>query len=370
MNLLENLKKMEVSNLENGIYTIRNIYNNKIIKIDENQFLELKVNIELHRELMRMGYFDTSNNETPLFKKKEYNFFNYENVQGHRANSIGIIGIPYDASSTGVTGSSRAPQTLRKLTSGYSNVSRTLDLNGAYKEFNHLDPVFEEDILDCGDILHIPGESNEDMYTRIKRAVEYLRSYHGIEQLISIGGDHSCTLPLVQSLTNKDVIVVKLDAHFDNIDKASYDKTNHANFVKEITQLNNVKKVVHIGVRENLYKKSISDKEIFISANQVKKINEISKELKELSGNIYLSFDFDVLDPNLFGATSFLLPFGLKEADVKFIFNILAEFNIVGIDLMEYNPILDQSSRDKHVCLEILKESINMLLKKRGKSYE
>lgn len=255
-------------------------------------------------------------------------------------------------------GSSIAPLTIRKITSGYSRVSKYLNEEG--EKYSHLDKVYEKEVVYCGDVLYIPGESNEKLYARIKNVINNLTKENSIEKIISIGGDHSCTLPLIDSLNVEDVVIIKIDAHFDNFSQDYYQNINHSNFMKEVSNLDKVKKIIHVGVRENLYDKVITDKDIILPSDSINRIKSIIDELEPISKNLYLSIDMDCLDPREFNSSSFLLPFGLTTDDLLYIIKCLKGYNIIGVDIMEYNPLLDKEGRDKYTVINILRECINL----------
>ncbi|PAF28092.1 hypothetical protein CHI14_29650, partial [Paenibacillus sp. 7516] len=74
-----------------------------------------------------------------------------------------------------------------------------------------------------------------------------------------------------------------------------YENINHANFVCEINKMENIKKIFHIGVRENLFNKVLNEKDVVVSPDQINTFNLIDS-IKELGNNIYISIDFDVID--------------------------------------------------------------------------
>lgn len=352
------LNNLENINENNGIYTIKNKLNNKIVKLDSEQYLGLKNGSDILDKLKSKGFFDNDNHEI-LFKRNDISFFDYKNVNTYIENGIGILGIPYDASSTGYTGSSSSPSTIRRLTSGYSNISKYLNEDG--KVYNLLDKVYNKNIFDCGDVLYIPGESNNDLYSRIRKITNRLDKEYGINKLVSIGGDHSCSLPLIDSLNVEDIVVIKIDAHFDNLSPDYNQKVNHSNFMRNVSDINRVKKIVHVGVRESLYDKNMSDKDIVISSDSSDSIKQIIDGLELINKNIYLSIDMDCLDPSEFKSSSFLLPFGLSVNDLISTIKSLKNYNVVGVDIMEYNPLLDKEGKDKYTVINILKECINLI---------
>ncbi|PAF28161.1 arginase family protein, partial [Paenibacillus sp. 7516] len=199
--------------IDNDVYTLQNKKNNKIVKLNKGQLKGIQENNSILDVLQESGFF-SQREDAPLFSKHKNNFFDYQKVIGFKENGVGILGLPFDACSTGLTGSSNSPNILRRFTSGY--MTKTMDIMLTERKYRLLDPVYSVNIYDCGDILYIPGESGDSFHKRIEKAIDYLKDKHGIRKFVSVGGDHSCTLPLIKSLDIENIVFIKFDAHFDN----------------------------------------------------------------------------------------------------------------------------------------------------------
>ncbi|PAF28094.1 arginase family protein, partial [Paenibacillus sp. 7516] len=70
---------------------------------------------------------------------------------------------------------------------------------------------------------------------------------------------------------------------------------------------------------------------------------------------------FDVIDPVQFNSTGFLVPFGLQIEQILSYIEKLKQFNIIGIDLMEFNSSLDTQKKDQYICTNILKKCIEVI---------
>jgi agmatinase len=68
------------------------------------------------------------------------------------------------------------------------------------------------------------------------------------------------------------------------------------------------------------------------------------KEAREGTDKLFISFDVDVIDPAFMTGTGTPVPGGLTMRDViPIIRRLCAETNIVGFDLVEVAPVLDDS---------------------------
>lgn len=348
---------IEIIEVNNDIYTLQNKINKKIIKLNREQLEDFQQSNNILDIIKENGFFSPSS-ITPLFLKPKDNFFDYPKIEGYEKNRIGIVGLPFDACSTGITGSSNSPSVLRRVTSGY--MKKSVDIMLLENKYTLLDSVYSAKVHDCGDIMYVPGEHSYNFHKRIERGIGHLQTKHGISKLIAVGGDHSCTLPLVKSIKNDDLVIIKFDAHFDNNIRSDYEEINHANFICEINKMSNIKKVFHIGVREDLYNKELNDKDIIITPEEIDNFNLI-EQIKEEGNNIYISIDLDVIDPGSFSSTGFLLPYGMGIEQLTNYLNKLSCFNILGIDLMEFNSMLDTQKKDRYTCMNILKNCIKLI---------
>jgi agmatinase len=161
---------------------------------------------------------------------------------------------------------------------------------------------------------------------------------------VLIGGDHTITLASAL-VFSKDVHFISLDAHADLRDEYEGSKINFACVARRIFEVN--KNLIEIGVR------SLSKEEFnFANANKIKIYfkqdieknglnNTVKKIIKEISGKkVYLSIDFDCLDPSIAPGVRWLEPNGLTWNEILFILKeIIKNSKIVGFDLVEVSPI-------------------------------
>jgi arginase family enzyme len=101
--------------------------------------------------------------------------------------TVGMVGIPFDGGSSRTAGSRFGPRGVREASFRVSGYNPELDVR----------PYDIHNLADCGDILVSPF-SIIDTYKSIERGVASLLD-RGIVP-ISIGGDHSVTLPLLRAM--------------------------------------------------------------------------------------------------------------------------------------------------------------------------
>jgi agmatinase len=157
---------------------------------------------------------------------------------------------------------------------------------------------------------------------------------------ILIGGVHTVTLASALAFP-KDVCFIIFDAHADLRDEYEGSKINFACVARRIFEVN--KNLIEIGIR------SISKEEFeFVNANKIKVylkqeiekngLEKITKDIiKEISEKkVYLSIDFDCLDPSIAPGVRWPEPNGLNWNEILFILKeITKNSKVVGFDLVE-----------------------------------
>lgn len=204
-------------------------------------------------------------------------------------------------------------------------------------------------IADMGDVLQTLKVSV--MLKRVKRIVEKIFS-DGKKPII-LGGEHTLTLSSLEALSKftKPAIVI-FDSHLDLLDEYLDSRINHATWLRRY--LEKKKGVVAtIGYRdftkeELEYGKDKID--LMISSEEIldnpRNAVEKMRDFVENVGSVYVSVDVDVL-----GAIGVSNP-TLTGTTYKQIINILniLKHKIIGIDVVEVNPLLDHGLTAVYAC--------------------
>jgi agmatinase len=139
---------------------------------------------------------------------------------------------------------------------------------------------------------------------------------------IILGGDHSITLPAVKAIKPK--VFISFDAHPD-CDGS------------EISPKSVTRKIFEQGFKTFLYGvRTVSKEESeFLNKNQIKIVT--LEDLKKINEPVYLSIDFDVLDPSIMPSVAYPEPNGLSFNQVLEAVKALAK-NLIAIDFVEFVP--------------------------------
>ena len=161
--------------------------------------------------------------------------------------------------------------------------------------------------------------------------------------LLTLGGEHSITPPLVSAAARKHpgLSLLQIDAHADMRDAYMGTAHNHACAMRRALEY---ARITQVGIR------SLSTEEaealprlnstVFYDHNMRQDPKWIDTVVESLEKNVYVSIDVDGMDPAIMPATGTPEPGGLSWAEITTLLRRTAERRtIVAADLVELSPI-------------------------------
>jgi agmatinase len=161
--------------------------------------------------------------------------------------------------------------------------------------------------------------------------------------LVTIGGEHSITPPLVSATARKypRLSVLQIDAHADMRDSYMGTIHNHACAMRRSLQHASI---TQVGIR------SLSTEEaeilpklktrVFFDARMREDPGWIDTVVEGLAENVYVTIDVDGMDPAIMPATGTPEPGGLSWPEITRLLRTTAERRrIVAADIVELSPI-------------------------------
>ncbi len=257
----------------------------------------------------------------------------------------GIIGIPFDANSSFMKGAALAPERIRyvdKEGSANSFSESGLEIKAGIQYLDHGDISFED-------------SNSEKAFIVIKNKIANLLEEN--EKVISIGGDHSVSYPIISAFADKyeKLNILHLDAHTDLYDNFDNNPYSHASPFARIMETGKINSLTQVGIR-TLTKHHREQVERFnVKVIEMKDLN--FDFIRTLKAPLYISIDLDVLDPAYAPGISHHEPGGMTSRQLLKIIQDIS-VDIVGSDLVEYNPTRDINSMTAMVGYKILKELI------------
>jgi agmatinase len=185
------------------------------------------------------------------------------------------------------------------------------------------------------------------------------------ERVLSLGGDHSVTYPLVRAhaAVHGPLTILHLDAHPDLYEKLDGSRLSHACPFARILEEGLCRRLVQVGIRTlNLHQRAQAAR---FGAAIPLEIHEARAWTRDtplaLAGPLYLSLDLDVLDPAFAPGVSHHEPGGLSVRDVLHIVQGIG-VPIVGADIVECNPTRDPLGVTAMVGAKFLKEILGRMV--------
>lgn len=259
------------------------------------------------------------------------------------SKKITLQGILFDEKSSFLRGPALAPPLIRKA---YHNESANYFAENGMEILPQLwDDKGDFEIKDYFDIKKVTSKNLESE-----------------APLITLGGDHSITYPLLKAHHEKyeALDILHIDAHADLYDNFEGDKYSHACPFARIMEDKLANRLVQIGIR-TLSKHQAAQADKFGAEIIQMKDFDINK-LPEFKNPIYLSIDIDGLDPAFAPGVSHHEPGGLSTREVL---QIIQNINvpIIGADIVEYNPTRDINDMTAMVSAKLLKEIAAKILR-------
>ncbi|MDA8402489.1 MAG: agmatinase [Deltaproteobacteria bacterium] len=275
---------------------------------------------------------------------KTSSFFNSSDSYGE--SDLILLGIPMDYTASNIPGSRFAPKRIRELSYTLEN----------YSPF--FDDYIDEKFYDIGDIV-MPWGNTAKSIKFIDETAKSILS--GGKRIVSIGGDHLITYPIVKQYASKykDLVVLQFDAHTDLRKEWNNEKYSHATVLKLIHDIIKKGNLYQFGIRSGSKEEfDFAEKNCHIYKNDV--YEPLKKVMGSLAGkNVYLTIDIDVLDPAFAPGTGYIEAGGISSKELfDSVSLLLSEANVVGADVVEVCPPTDNSDRTSAIAAKLIREII------------
>ena len=258
-----------------------------------------------------------------------------------------IVGVPYDENSSYLRGPAEAPPKIRE--------ALRCDASNMWSETG-VDLGVEGRFADAG-YLKLEGDGT---FARIEDAVR--EQVEAGRRPLCLGGDHSVTYPILRGFGRKfgDLTIVHFDAHPDLYDEFEGSRVSHACPFSRVMEEKLVKRLIQIGIRTLNAHQAQQAKRFKVEMVTMQRMPAVAM-LKKLRGPVYVSFDVDALDPAFAPGISHREPGGMSVREaIAHLHAIGGE--IVGADLVEYNPRQDVGGMTATVCGKLLKEMLGKMV--------
>ncbi len=272
-----------------------------------------------------------------------------------------FVGIPLDIGTSQRSGTRYGPRAIR----ADSVMIRPYNMATGAAPFDSLR------VADLGDVpintynLHKSVQIIEDYYTG-------LNAFPLVP--LTLGGDHTLTLPILRALVKKHgpVGLIHVDAHTDTNDDMFGEKIAHGTTFRRAVEegLLDLKRVIQIGQRAQGYDAGdfqwgvdrgfrLVPAEKCWYQSMAPLMAEVRAQMG--SGPVYLSYDIDSVDPAWAPGTGTPEVGGLTSIQGLEIVRGCRGLNLIGADLVEVSPPYDISGTTSQLAANILYEMLCVL---------
>ncbi len=260
-----------------------------------------------------------------------YHFLEYDAENTHNPRApYAVFPIPFERTVSFGRGTSKAPAAILKA----SMQAELFD-----DEF-FCSPGLKVQTLPAADCRG----STTVVFDRIRRRAETILNAGRF--LMSFGGEHSLTIPLVAAAKSAcgDISVLNLDSHLDLRDSFRNSRFSHACVFRRVMEMG--VPVAHAGIRSlcreeyELIKQNhlnVYWARDILAAKNDKWIKAIIRRLKK---KVYISIDADVFDPSIMPGTGTPEPGGLAwQTVLRLLRQVCLEKKVIAADIVEVIPL-------------------------------
>ena len=261
---------------------------------------------------------------------------------GYCRGVISLLGIPIDANSSHLFGPAKGPSSIR---TSLASESHNNSSESSVDVLSQID--------DVGDVSVANERGSTADAAAITSAVQ--TQLEAGRQVISLGGDHSVTYPILQAFRQRhdELTVVHIDAHPDLYDDLDGNPLSHASPFARALEEGCMANLVQLGIRTATPHQIEQGERWGVATYSPRSLHEF--DAAELRGPIYLSIDLDGLDPSAAPGVSHHEPGGLTVREVLDIIESLPG-PLVGADIVELNPDRDVVEMTSMVAAKLVKE--------------
>jgi agmatinase len=165
---------------------------------------------------------------------------------------------------------------------------------------------------------------------------------------VALGGDHAITFPVVRAFEDSEPFhVLHFDAHLDYMPFVHGLQYTNQHAFRQIRRMPAVRSINQVGIR-SIRNTRVMHEDSLRDGNRVVTMEELRDRPESVLDGVpegarcYLSIDVDVLDSSLVPGCVSAEPGGMRYEELREAIAAIAErTRVIGLDLVEVNPLLD-----------------------------
>lgn len=256
----------------------------------------------------------------------EETYFEYEHSQ------VVIQSLPYEYSSSYLTGSARGPEAILKASQYVECYDEELD---------------QETYLKTGIATLKPIEFGEKIDSEAISLIEQQteKLLEDKKFVVSLGAEHTVTYGTIRAFARKytDLTILQLDAHSDLRHSYQNSLYSHASVMARVNEMGLT--ICQAGIRaQSIEEAKLIRESANIHTFYAHQIRSnplwIEELIDKMGNNVYITIDADGFDPSIIPAVGTAEPNGLLwNETLTLLRKVCAERKVVGFDIVECAPI-------------------------------
>ena len=272
---------------------------------------------------------------------------------------VGVLGVPYDLTSSYMPGCRFGPDAIRRATAGERSHSVPLSFGNDvdFEQRPLSEMITLEDIGDLEVALRLPEAAMYDLSDACQRL-----SKHD-SNLLFLGGDHFITYPLLKGLKRGREArfgIVWFDAHADYYPDYGGYELSHATSLRRIVDASLVRPEDVLG---HDLRSALPEQRVELAGTgkiQHYTFDTFSRAVRKIADRtdtIYVSVDLDVLKPEMVPGVSHPESGGIDMIElVRLMRAVFSTGKVRFADVVELNPMNDVSGLTAIAARDIVKE--------------
>jgi agmatinase len=261
----------------------------------------------------------------------------YANSSARDARII-VLGLPYDRTVSFIPGTRYGPEYIRQCSENIEDYS----------------PYQSRSLNDVA--IHDAGDVHFESQDWIIEARKILDTFNKDQTVIVLGGEHTVTLPSITYCKQqyKEFSVIHFDAHCDLRDEYLGEKVCHATVMRRVSEVIGLDNLYQFAIRSGTRDEFAYNKNLY----KFNAYEHLPSVLSKVDMPIYVSIDVDVLDPGIMPAVGTPEPGGISYKELIDSLLLLENKQIIGADIVEYNPLAASPWASGCTVAEVLRELI------------
>ena len=260
---------------------------------------------------------------------------------------IVLFGAPFDSTTSFRPGARFGSAAIRHESFGLETYSPYQDKD-----------LDETHTFDSGD-LELCFGSAEAALSDIEARTSQILNDHKLPFLI--GGEHLVTLGAVRAAANRypNLHIIHFDAHADLRDDYLGAKLSHACVIRRCHELLGDNMIHQFCIRSGEKSEfTFAEEHTDLHKFDFEGLDKLVEHLIKTNVPVYFTIDLDCLDPSVFPGTGTPEAGGVSFKELLQAILLVSKTNIIGVDVNELAPMLDQSGTSTAVACKVVRELI------------